>query len=502
MSLVSREVLNRDRLLANFAYLDYTDRDISTERTERKNMSYPAVKVKKGEARQFKSGGLWIYDNEIDTILEFIESCNPKGMVFGLDKIRNLLARVGNPDKKLKFIHIAGTNGKGSVGAYLSSVLVQSGYKIGRYVSPTIIDYCERIQIQDENGCRYISKDSICKKTEQIKNAIMKMKEENLEMPTAFEIETVIGFLEFLEQGCDYVVLEAGLGGREDATNIVENVELAILTSISKDHMGVLGDTVAQIAEQKSGIIKHGIDVVCYDFAYCEDGTEIEAVIQAACRNAEATYHKADFQKLSDIEYSLDGTSFRYKNHPYQITLLGENQPKNVALAIEAAECLKRKGYSITTEAIENGLNSTEWKGRFSVVNRKPLVIVDGAHNEDAARSLAKSLQLYFPNKKLTFIMGVFADKEYEKILELTTPFAKQVITIQSDNPRALPSDELAVVVSKYVNDVIDGKTAKQALDFLVKQCDTSQDSDEEVIVAFGSLSFLGEIYQYFQGKY
>lgn len=450
--------------------------------------------------------------------LEFIESCNPKGMVFGLDKIHNLLARVGNPDKKLKFIHIAGTNGKGSVGAYLSSILVHSGYKIGRYVSPTIIEYCERIQIQDENGCRYISKDSICEKTEQIKNAIMKMKEENLEMPTAFEIETVIGFLEFLEQGCDYVLLEAGLGGREDATNIVKNVELAILTSISKDHMGVLGDTVAQIAQQKSGIIKHGIDVVCYDFAYCEDGTEIEAVIQAACRNAEATYHKADFQKLSDIEYSLNGTSFRYKNHPYQITLLGENQPKNAALAIEAAECLKRKGYSITTEAIENGLNSTEWKGRFSIVstsngqanekrkhnvNRNPLVIVDGAHNEDAARSLAKSLQLYFPNKKLTFIMGVFADKEYEKILELTTPFAKQVITIQSDNPRALPSNELAVVVSKYVDDVIDGKTAKQALDLLVKQCDTSQDRDEEeVILAFGSLSFLGEIYQYFQGKY
>ncbi len=434
--------------------------------------------------------------------LEFIESCNPKGMVFGLDKIRNLLARVGSPDKKLKFIHIAGTNGKGSVGAYLSSILVHSGYKIGRYVSPTIIEYCERIQIQDENGCRYISKDSICEKTEQIKNAIMKMKEENLEMPTAFEIETVIGFLEFLEQGCDYVVLEAGLGGREDATNIVENVELAILTSISKDHMGVLGDTVAQIAEQKSGIIKHGIDVVCYDFAYCEDGTEIEAVIQAACRNAEATYHKADFQKLSDIEYSLDGTSFRYKNHLYQITLLGENQPKNVALAIEAAECLKRKGYSITTEAMEKGLATTEWKGRFSIVNRKPLVIVDGAHNEDAAHSLAKSLQLYFPNKKLTFIMGVFADKEYEKILELTTPFAKRVITIQSDNPRALPSDELAVVVSKYVDDVIDEKTAKQALDLLVKQCNTNQAQDEEeVILAFGSLSFLGEIYQYFQGE-
>lgn len=447
--------------------------------------------------------------------LVFIESCNPKGMVFGLDKIRNLLARVGNPDKKLKFIHIAGTNGKGSVGAYLSSILVHSGYKIGRYVSPTIIDYCERIQIQDCNGCRYISKESICRKTEQIQNAITEMKEEKLEMPTAFEIETVIGFLEFLEQGCDYVVLEAGLGGKEDATNIVEQVELAILTSISKDHMGVLGDTVAKIAEQKAGIIKHGNDVVCYDFAYydkldiCEneiskdmffsEGSEIVSVIQEACNNAEATYHKADFRKLTNIEYSLEGTSFRYNNHPYQIRLLGENQPKNAVLAIEAAECLKQKGYAITRKAMEKGLATTEWKGRFSIVNRKPFVIVDGAHNEDAARSLAKSLQLYFPNKKLTFIMGVFADKEYEKILKLTTPFAKRVITIQSDNPRALASDELADVVRQYVDDVTDGKTAKQALDMLIKQYDSDEDKgDEEGILAFGSLSFLGEIYQYF----
>ena len=426
--------------------------------------------------------------------MEFVDSCNTRGMVLGLDAMYLLLERLGNPEKELKFIHIAGTNGKGSVGAYVTSILVCSGYKIGRYVSPTIFEYCERIQIQTKESCSYIAKKSVGAKMERIKQAVDSMVHEGHKAPTAFEIETALAFLEFKEQSCDYVVLEVGLGGVEDATNVVQNVELAILTSISRDHMRVLGNTIEEITQKKAGIIKRGIDVVGYDYREYTDGKKMEAVIHKVCKEKEAKYVQADFSKLTNLNFTLDGTDFCYDGMSCHIRLLGENQPKNAALALEAVKCLQRKGLLITQEAMEEGLQKTEWKGRFSVVSKKPFVIVDGAHNEDAAKSLAKTLELYFKGKKLIFIVGVFADKEYEKILEITSPFAKKVYTIASDNSRALPSDELARVARKYVEDVVDAKTVKDALDSL----DLRQD---ETILAFGSLSFLGEIYTYFDNR-
>lgn len=424
--------------------------------------------------------------------MEFVESCNTRGMVLGLDAMYLLLERLGNPEKELKFIHIAGTNGKGSVGAYIASIVTCSGYKVGRYISPTIFEYCERIQIQTKESCEYIAKKSVGAKMEWIQQAVESMVDDGYQAPTAFEIETALAFLEFKEQGCDYVVLEVGLGGIEDATNVVQNVELAVLTSISMDHMGVLGNTIEEITEKKAGIIKQGIDVVGYDYKDYADGAKIEAVIGKVCKGKEAKYAQADFSKLSNLVYSLDGTDFIYDGKEYHSNLLGENQPKNAVVALEAVKCLQRKGLSITEEAIAEGLQKTEWKGRFSVVSKKPMLIVDGAHNEDAAKSLAKTLELYFKGKKLIFIVGIFADKEYEKILEITSPFAKKVYTIASDNPRALPSDELAKAARKYVVDVVDARTVKRALDYVVS-------NDNEIIVAFGSLSNLGEIYKNFE---
>lgn len=424
--------------------------------------------------------------------LEFIESCTPKEMVLGLDKIKNLLGRLGNPEKKLKFIHIAGTNGKGSVGAYLANILACAGYKVGRYVSPTILEYCERIQILEKGTWEYISKEAVGKKVGQIREVVNSMQQEGFDVPTGFEIETAMAFLEYEEQKCDYVVLEVGLGGREDATNVIENVELAVLTSISKDHMGVLGSSMEEITVQKAGIIKYGCDVVCYDFHALAEGDKIRQVVKDTCDNMQAKWTEADFNKLTDETFTLKGTKFEYAGIPYEIQLLGENQPKNAALALEAAKCLTRKGLSITTEAMQKGLRTTEWKGRFSIVAEKPLLIVDGAHNEDAACSLAKTIELYFPGKKCIFIVGIFADKEYEKILAITSPYAKKIITIQSENPRAMPSFELAKVAEKYVDDVVDAKTISHALD-MVKSW------KEEVVLAFGSLSFLGEVYGYYQ---
>lgn len=423
--------------------------------------------------------------------MEFINSRNQAGMVLGLETITDLLKRLGNPERDLTFIHIAGTNGKGSVGAYISSVLTKAGYLVGRYVSPTIFEYCERIQIQTGHTISYISEQSVGEKTEQIQKAVWAMEMENQPLPTAFEIETAMAFLEFKEQKCDYVVLEVGLGGIEDATNVIQNVVLSVLTSISRDHMHVLGNTIEEITEKKAGIIKPMVDVVCYDYSEYEEGRAIQKVIDETCWRQKSNCVKVDFGKLKDVEYSLDKTVFTYDGVMYETSLLGENQPKNAALAIEAAECLRRKGLAITTEAVIAGVKETEWKGRFSVVSREPLVIVDGAHNEDAAKSLAKSLKLYFGDKKVTFLVGVFKDKEYEKILRITSPYAKKVYAIETEgNRRALPSGELARVAAKYVEEVVDAKTVSNGLSMAMKE--------DDVIVAFGSLSFLEKVYWFF----
>lgn len=423
--------------------------------------------------------------------MKFVESRNLGGMVLGLDAITKLLERLDNPQNQLKFIHIAGTNGKGSVGAYIAYILVAAGYKVGRYVSPTILEYCERIQMMEGDTCAYITKEAVGEKIEKIQEAVQAMEEAGEPLPTAFEIETAMAFLEFEDQKCDYVVLEVGLGGIEDATNVIETVELSVLTSISMDHMHILGDTIEEITEKKAGIIKPGVDVVCYDYRDYENGGRIQKVIDGACQKQGVRCYRADFTKLVNQSFTLDKTCFSYDGGEYETKLLGENQPKNAALAIEAAKVLRKKGLHITDETIQSGIKATEWKGRFSVVNQKPLVIVDGAHNEDAAKSLAKTLALYFGEKKVTFVVGIFADKEYEKILRITCPYAEKVYCIETENKRALPSDKLAEVARKYADDVVDAKSVEQALSMATLQ-------QQEGIVAFGSLSFLNEVYQFF----
>lgn len=426
--------------------------------------------------------------------IQFIDKHNTTGMVLGLDAITCLLEHLGNPQNDLKFIHLAGTNGKGSVGAYIATILSCSGYKVGRYVSPTIMEYCERIQVLEGTTCTYITKKAVAERAEQIQKAVGHMEREGRPLPTGFEIETAMAFLEFKAQNCDYVVLEVGLGGTEDATNVIKTAELAVLTSISMDHMQVLGNTIEAITEQKAGIIKKNMDVVCYDYHDGENGDKIRMVINKACQKQGGKCRYAEFGKLSGQEYTLEKTVFSYKGVLYETALLGENQPKNAALAIEAAYVLSEKGLHISKENIKEGIRVTKWKGRFSIVSKSPLVIVDGAHNEDAAESLAKTLALYFKEEKVTFIVGIFADKEYEKILKRTCPYAKKVYTIETKNPRALSSSELAKVARKYAKNVVDAGSVERALDL-------SAVKEKEVVVCFGSLSFLGDVYKYYERK-
>ena len=403
------------------------------------------------------------------------------GSVPGLDSIRELMRRLGNPQDKLKFIHIAGTNGKGSVLAYLSTILKKAGYRTGRYVSPTLFSYRERIQVDGE----MIGREDLARLTEIVRDVSEDMERDGLAHPTSFETETAVAWLYFAEKNCDIVVLETGMGGRLDATNIVQTTVLEILTSVSMDHMEFLGDTLAAIAEQKAGIIKPYTAVVS---APQED--EAMEVIEKTCREKECTLHTVDQDSLSDVVYGWDRQKLSYRNwKDVEISLAGRYQIQNAMTALEAVNVLRELGYKITDVDVYEGMRETVWRGRFTVIRKNPAVILDGAHNPAAARELKASLEQYFPGRTLRYIFGMFRDKDHEKVIELTAPLAEHIITVETpDNVRATPAEALKEEVAR-VNPSVEA--AKSIADAVEKTF--SQASPEDVIVIFGSLSFLGE---------
>lgn len=421
--------------------------------------------------------------------MDYIESTSQYGSVLGLDNMKELLNRLGNPQDKLKFIHIAGTNGKGSTGEFISKILAAAGLLTGRYISPVIFEYRERIQMI-RNDTQYISEESVAKHLTRIQQVIEEMLQSGLCHPTPFEIETTMAFLEFVEKKCDMVVLEVGLGGRLDATNVILNTICAVITSVSMDHTGMLGDTLEEIAFEKSGIIKPGCRVVSYDQ---EDS--IRKVLEKSCKEKQVLMNIADFTKITNEKHSLEGVSFDYetKNIGFsgiKTKLIGENQTKNAALAIETSVVLMELGYEITVENIQKGIENADWKGRFSVVSHSPLFVVDGAHNEAAAISLRKSIELYLKGKHIIYIMGVFGDKDYESILRNTADLADRIITITPENQRGLDSQILAEHALKYNKEVLDGKTISNGIKMALSMAEK-----DSAILAFGSLSFLGDIY-------
>ena len=451
--------------------------------------------------------------------MNYMDFVSQYGSVLGLENTKELLKRLGNPQGKLRFVHVAGTNGKGSVCTYIAEILCMAGYKVGRYISPTIFEYRERIQIINkieskeikqekieeqklkkqkeeitQKKVTYISEENVAKHLTKIKEVIDSMLEDNLPHPTPFEIETAMAFLEFVEQNCQVVVLEVGMGGRLDSTNVIETTDCAVLTSISMDHMGFLGNTLEEIAKEKAGIIKEGIKVVSY-----AQQIKAKEVIEEESKQKKADLTFVNFSNINMLNYTLSGTIFEYASNRMEkiqlkTPLLGENQPKNAITAIEAILSLKELGYQIKTEHIIKGIGNAMWKGRFDIVNQNPLVIVDGAHNYDAALSLQKSMELYLKNKKIFAIIGMFADKEYDKVCSVTLDRVSEVFTIVPNNPRALQSSILAECAKKYCNHVTDVKELKKALDLALQKV-----TKEDVILCFGSLSFLHEIYEYFE---
>lgn len=411
----------------------------------------------------------------------YIDEAHRFGGEMGLGTISRLLSRLGNPQDDLQFIHIAGTNGKGSVGAYLASVLQEAGYQIGRFISPTLYAYRERIQI---NG-NYITKEDFGRLMDTVVSAMENMRQAKEELPSPFEIETALSFLYYREKKCDLVLLECGMGGLTDATNVIRNTQLAVITSISMDHMEYLGETIGEIAQQKAGIIKPGSVVVT-----CLQHPEAAAAISAACKKGKNLLAIGRAYNAKVVESDLEHLTFTYGSRTLTIHLAGAHQLENAVLALTGVQALIDRGYGITEKQICDGFEKARWNGRFTVLRKDPYFIVDGAHNPDAAEKLKKSIRMYFQEERLIFLMGVFKDKQYDKIASILTPMADAVVVMETpDNPRALPAVQLAKTVEKYNPNV---QIADSLEDAVEKGFELAGEHD--VIVAFGSLSFTGEL--------
>ncbi len=414
--------------------------------------------------------------------MEYVEELRQYGTVMGLGTMRELCARLGDPQDDLKFVHIAGTNGKGSVLAYVSTVLQEAGYRVGRYISPAVKDYRERFQVDG----RMISQLALCRILEQVREAAEAMAAEGLAHPTAFEVETAVAFLLFRDKHCDIVVLETGLGGAQDATNVVKNTLVAAFTSISRDHMDLLGDTLGEIASVKAGIIKNK----CYVISARQQPEAMKALRQAAAAQR-AKFFTADASRARNVRYGTEKQRFSYdKYKDVEIAMLGQFQTENAVVALEIIGALGRLGYPVTEEQLRRGMAQARWPGRFDVIGKKPLFIADGAHNEDASLKLAQSIRFYFPDRRIIYIMGMLWDKEYDKVIRNTCDLAEHIITVTPPVPeRALHAYELAQAAKQYHGSVTAADSVQEAVELAYLLA--GQDR-ECVIIAFGSLSYLG----------
>lgn len=421
----------------------------------------------------------------------YLKEVSRSGCVLGLESIRNLLMELGNPQDHLKFIHIAGTNGKGSVSAYLSTVLSTAGYKTGRFLSPAVLSELESIQVDEKN----ISEGLFAIFVLEVKQAISYLLEKGLPHPTVFEIEVAIAFLHFKQEKCDLVVLETGMGGLNDATNVVDNTLAAVFTTVGKDHIEYFGDTVAKLTTEKAGIIKPNSQVVMGNLP-----AEAETIIKQMAQKQRAPFHKIHLEHMTLKKPSQRFEQiFSYKNlGDFTIKMLGNHQIENAILAIEVIESLKARGVDISTPVLKAGLARTKWLGRTTIIQNLPIVIVDGAHNHESIKALKEVLIEYFPDQKIVGVMGVFKDKEIEIMLEEMEGVIEKIHAIALPNKeRTMDAKELkehaeAAGIQAEVADST-GEAIEKAIH------DAGKDG---VVVTFGSLSYLGEVFDYFASSF
>lgn len=407
--------------------------------------------------------------------INYIHSLKKFGKKAGLDNIRTLTRLTGNVQDRLKCIHVAGTNGKGSVSAFISSIFIEHGYKVGLYTSPYIEVFNERIQINNKN----IPSEKLVYYTNKIKNIIEA--DENLN-PIEFEVITAIGFLYFFDEKCDIVVLETGLGGRYDATNIINDPALSVICTIGLDHMSILGDTIEKIAFEKAGIIKQNGRLAVYGNM---DKSALNVIKKAACEKNADIYLSNEKPKI--IEQSAGGSRIKYKNCEYFIPLAGGFQINNAALAIDAAHILKNE-FNLKDEFIVRGIKNTVHKCRFEIFNNvnEKTAIIDGAHNVQGVSAFLSSLKTYFLNQKITFVFGMLNDKGYGECVRIAGKY-KNAKIIVTNVPSLRQTDGGAVYneVKKYTADceyIPDYKTA------IIK----AANGGNKVFAIFGSLYLAG----------
>ena len=417
--------------------------------------------------------------------IDYIEQYTWSTTRLGLDRTRELLKKLGDPQKKLKFIHVAGSNGKGSTCAMLSAIARAAGYRTGLYTSPYIQDFCERMQVDGQN----VPGEVLAKITERVK-AIADAMEDH---PSQFELVTAIALEYFYEAKCDIVVLEVGMGGALDSTNAIDAPEVAVITNIGLEHTEYLGDTLEVIAATKAGIIKPGCHAVCYDGA-----PEVTEVVKAVCAEKKVPLRCVDFARMEPVAETLAGQTFRWDGKEKRVALLGPHQLHNTATVLETVEALRERGWAIPDAAVDAGLAAVQWPARLEVLRPKPLFLLDGGHNPQCAEALAAAVEKLLPGQKVVFLLGVLADKDYPQILDIVAPYAKKFICLTPFSDRALPARKLAeflkargLEASACGSDVARGiRAAEKAA------------GRRGAVVAFGSLYLAGHVRGVFQEMY
>jgi dihydrofolate synthase / folylpolyglutamate synthase len=415
--------------------------------------------------------------------IDYIENTGKFAMNLGLDRIQRLCALMEMPQSKLKVIHIAGTNGKGSTTTFISSVLISQGYRVGIYTSPFLERFTERIKINDKE----ISEEEIVQLIIEMKPFIDRLQEEGLEHPTEFEIITAAAFKYFCDKSVDFVVLEVGLGGRYDATNVVSPL-LGIITTISYDHIDILGDTLDKIAYEKAGIIKENIPVVVYP-----QKKEAMDVLMKVMKEKNAKPYFYEDIKFELISNTLEGIVFNVKGEDFysnlKIKLLGEHQIHNALTAIKGIEVLKALGFKIDRSSIYKGLENAVWPGRFEVLATKPYIVLDGGHNLQCINAIVSAVKKYFDGKKVKIVCGMLRDKNYEEMIKSLTEISEDFITVAPNNPRALSAGELKEIIKKHGKNAVEAENIKASVILGM-----SNVKNDEVLLFCGSLYMIGEV--------
>ncbi|MBQ8302486.1 MAG: bifunctional folylpolyglutamate synthase/dihydrofolate synthase [Clostridia bacterium] len=417
--------------------------------------------------------------------LKYIHSTSNFFCKPGLDRIRELCLGLGNPQNDLKFIHVGGTNGKGSFCAMTDSILRAAGYKVGLYTSPYVREFNERMRVDGRN----ISNDDLARLTERVKAVADKM----TDRPTEFELITAIAFEYFKEEGCQVVILEVGMGGRLDATNIIGTPLLSVITGIAIDHTAFLGDTIEQIASEKAGIIKQNSVAL-----YGGEDAVAERIIREEADKKQTLLCKTDYSKLKIQKIDLGGTEFDYKSRRgLKLSLLGAYQPKNACTVLDAIDNLSGIGLKVSEEAVKRGLAEAKWPARFEIIGEKPTVIFDGAHNPQGIRAAVDSIKDYFGNQKVVVMTGVLRDKDYLEVAKSISEISDCAFTITPSNPRALSAEEYAAVLG---GEGVNARACSSVSEALELGISAASDSDT-ALCCLGSLYTYCEIFRLSENK-